>query len=183
LVDSPKFVAINVESGQAGEVPAPKRKYKKREKKEEKKESLTSSKDVQLLIDGIFTVVSLKGGEHWKLSKIESEQIAQPLTNILEKHNLLEKVGNISDGMALVIATISIVIPRILISKMQKPTNKKVEVLKKDGAIRPNGTDTGEKNDKGNSNVTLPNNVGNGTRGNKPNDNEFIKAVSPSIYG
>lgn len=182
VVEAPEFVPIAID-GKSEEAPKPKRKYKKREKKTDKKET-TDIKDVQMLIEGIFTVVSLKGGEHWKLQSKESEQIAIPLTNILEKNNLIEKVGNVSDGMGLIIACISIVVPRLLISKMQKP-NKTREVLEKNGAVRSNTGvtgDAGKKDNKGNNIGESRENVAVSTKRNESVNNEFINTISPPIY-
>lgn len=133
------------------EIPSPKpREVKKREyTKRKTKAGAVGSEQISALLDGIFNVVSLKGGQHWKLNEGESEQISIPLSNILEKMNLLERVTNISDGLALIIATSSIVIPRALITiQIEKNKQPNKEVKKVESRPIENGN-----NNKPNSNV------------------------------
>jgi hypothetical protein len=75
----------------------------------------------------------MKAGTHWQVSSDEAEQVSKPLSNILKKANLLEKVSNVSDGAMLIIALATISIPRIIISQQTKPKeSKRKEAIKKE---------------------------------------------------
>ncbi len=92
--------------------------------------------DISSLLGGVGLVASLKFGGHWELSEDETKQIAEPLSKILGKYNLLGKVSEMSDPMALVIACGTIIAPRVMISMSEAKGNKKqLAVLTKNGAI------------------------------------------------
>jgi hypothetical protein len=126
------------------DVPKPKKRgrpagWRKDESKkvEEKKVEGLSANDVTPILQGLFGLVSLKAGEHWNISNQEAEQVAKPLCNILVKLNLSEKVSNISDGTALVIALLTIVAPRVILTASAKKVEKKVvEGVSEDEKIR-----------------------------------------------
>jgi hypothetical protein len=99
--------------------------------KKEKETKLKTS-DISPLISTVFSLVSLKAGEHWSLSDVEAESISKPLCNILDKLNLTEKVSNLSDGAGLVLALIVIVAPRVMISASLKKETKE-KVIEKNG--------------------------------------------------
>lgn len=110
-------------------------------RKAKSKETGISTNDISMLISGMFSLVSLKAGEHWNVSQDEANTISKPLENILRKMDLLEKVSNISDGAMLVFAVSSITIPRLLISNEMMKASRKLnaEQIKKGGIIK-NGT-------------------------------------------
>jgi len=181
LVESPKpeYAPIEIGTESSSEIAKPKRKYKKRKTK--KDEEKNSSEDIQKLLEGVFSVISLKAGQHWQLTPAESKQIADPLSNILEKHNLLEKAESMSDGVALIVACVSIVLPRILISKMNKPAKIK-EVMKNNGAI--NTRKTSDKSSESSTSTTTKsrNNAGNSDKGAEPTLGEYVNSLSPQFY-
>jgi hypothetical protein len=111
---------------------------KPRKKREPKKETILKTEDLNAILQGVFGLVALKGGEHWTINNKESEMISKPLLNIIEKLDLAEKISNISDGTALVIAILTIVAPRVIVSVHQSKQ-------KKDGIQVLNG---GGDNDK-----------------------------------
>jgi hypothetical protein len=95
--------------------------------------------DVSQLIQGVFGLISLKAGAHWNVSQAEADQISSPLCNILAKMNVLEKVATVSDGAALVVAAVSIVVPRVVITAAQvKDKKAKKEDVKNAGNQQSN---------------------------------------------
>jgi hypothetical protein len=179
LNEIPKSIEIEV-VGNQNDVPKPKRKYKPRESKTPNKEnenkSIDNTKDIQMLIEGTFAIVALKAGQHWVVSPAESIQIAKPLSNILNKYNLADKVSTVSDPIALLIACGMIVFPRLMIGKMTDEKKQK-EVLKNNGAI----TESKPKQQERNNSNTSGQNTGTSNSTNQPNLYESIVALSNQV--
>lgn len=72
----------------------------------------------------VFTVASLKLGEHWQIEDIEAESIATPLDKVLSNYNISDKVANVSAPIALLGATATIVLPRLIITTQITKTKK-----------------------------------------------------------
>jgi hypothetical protein len=139
---SPEVVTIEIEGGNPDSIPEPKakRKYNKRKTSEEKTATKSEMKEAEsdisdLLVMG-FGVVSLRAGDHWAIDKKEADSIAKPLSKILEKYNLMNKAQEASAPIALIMATASIVIPRIIITSMNSGDKKKEKVLKNNGVMK-----------------------------------------------
>ncbi|HEX9253022.1 MAG TPA: hypothetical protein VF870_12315, partial [Ignavibacteriaceae bacterium] len=129
--------------------------------------------EISTLIQTLTVIASLKFGEHWTIDEAESNSIATPLNSILNKFNLVDKIAGVSDGVALVVATVSIAIPRIIIQSQlnSQKSNKQMKVIKANG---------GMKDDTENSSTTISNtenNVG-GDTSSITSDGQFIKAIS-----
>lgn len=107
-------------------VPIPKVK-KDSKKKNVKKPIVLESQQVAVLIKSTFDILGSKQGyEIWKLDQAEVDQIAEPLTNVLKRVEVLEKTfSQYADICALLIAIGSIIIPRLLIQRDQKEKQKK----------------------------------------------------------
>jgi hypothetical protein len=99
---------------------------------------------ISALLQGVFSVVALKAGDHWNINKEESSAISEPLCRILERYNLAEKVAEMSDGAALVLALLTIVGGRIMLS-MQKKTHNDIlrEEAKTNGQPMQPNTEAG----------------------------------------
>lgn len=78
------------------------------------------SKDVtDMLTTFLVTVSSIgatKVGAHWVISKQEADAIAEPLSKILERLNLVDKLGAYADYIALGMALLIVVVPRAIMS-------------------------------------------------------------------
>ena len=108
-------------------------------------------------------VSSRPGQEHWLLLDSEVKAIAEPLTNILKDSNAFSSISEHSNAVALVIACITIILPRTIksITDISKKKKKEKEVKKNvelRGSQRKNIT-----NDKGNNGNTSTNGANNGT--------------------
>lgn len=182
--ESPQEIHIEIESEKSNDSTEStpevkqKRKYNKRKNKGETGETKSNKKsnefvsDISTFITTTFGFASMKFGEHWQVSNDESMTIAKPLCNILEKYDLLEKVSSVSDPVSLVIATATIVVPRIVISQMNKPKPKE-EVLKNNGGY--------SSDQKRNNNTSVSENVDRDTRENTPHDSNYIKSLYTEI--
>jgi hypothetical protein len=142
-----KVLAVNLVDLEVPEVKKP------RKKRETKKETILKTEDLNAILQGVFGLVALKGGEHWNIDIKESEMISKPLLNIIEKLDLSEKISNISDGTALVIALLTITAPRVIISVHQSKQKKEgIKVLQGGQGENDKGTkvadNSGENNQR-----------------------------------
>lgn len=179
LVESPNVVTVEIPNVE--NVDKPKRKYKPREKKEnnsnsKSKDNEIGKEEISSLLMGTFSLISMKGGEHWNISKSESDQIAQPLSNILKKLNIAEQVASFSDGAMLLMAVVTITLPRIILTKeLAKMNNeiKKKEIIENGGRVIKNGT---TKQESGNT-KEVSGNSDSGVQETKSHDGEFSKSI------
>lgn len=78
------------------------------------------SKDVTDMLTTFLVTVSAigatKAGAHWAISKQEADAISEPLSNILERLNLVDKLGVYADYIALGMALLIVVVPRVIMS-------------------------------------------------------------------
>lgn len=125
----------------------PKREYKKREKKTTapKQKSAIGTQEINSLVCGMFSLVAMKGGEHWAVTPDEANTISVPLNNIFEKMDISEQVAKFSDGVMLLIAIASITIPRILISNSTSKKSKE-EKIKSELEVKSVDKTTGNNN-------------------------------------
>lgn len=169
---SPAEVVVEIKTEEKSDqksVPKKKKTAKKQTKERTEKEKI---KDIQGLLEGVFMVVSLKAGPHWQLSEEESNQIATPLSRILDRYDLLSKASEVSDPVALVVATATIVFPRVMVSKMSAK-QKKADILKKNGVI----SDVKERN---NASDGRPD-IGTAKTTDQSHDGQFIKSIHNEI--
>ena len=134
---------------------AKQRKPKKVTKaKQNKKEETVDATQLNTLIKTVSGLVASRpGNAHWMLSDKEIDSITTPLVAMLKEMEVIEKVAEHSNALALSVACISVFAPRVMITVNQKKEVKKVErELKrtleppKDSNKKPGGG-----NDKGTS--------------------------------
>lgn len=169
--ETPKEVTVSLLDSEPVKTDKPKTKKKATKKKAlSAKDKNSQIKDIQALIEGVFSVVSIKAGEHWRLSPEESKQIAEPVSNILERYDLLKKVSEISDPVALVVAATTIIAPRFIISQMDAK-QKKAKVILQNGGGKVEGTIIKDNRTDGNTSTGKP----------TTDDGNFIKSLSNQI--
>ena len=129
-----------------------------------KTKEVIDTNQIETLIKTISVMVSSRPGqEHWLLLDSEVKAISEPLTNILKDSNAFNSISEHSNAVALVIACITIILPRTIKSitdiskkkKQEKEVKKNVELR---GSQRKNIT-----NDKRNNGNTTANDTHNGT--------------------
>lgn len=138
---------INSIGESINEIPVIKEVKKERKKRETKGDDLTSN--IKMLLETVFSVSSNFIGEHWKIEESEAEAIAVPLTKVLKKLNIADKVANVSDGFALVTAVGVVTIPRIIIT-VNDMKEKKRESEQNDRPEKRTINSSSERNNIGN---------------------------------
>lgn len=98
-----------------------------------KSKEVIDTSQIETLIKTVSVMVSSrKGQEHWLLLDSEVKAIAEPLTNILKDSNAFSSISEHSNAVALVIACITIILPRTIksVTDINAKKKKKREVLK-----------------------------------------------------
>lgn len=106
---------------------------KKRAPKQTKKEKQNASIDLLtgLICGGSDMVALVPNCGHWSITEEEGRTIAEPLAKVIEKNEHLQKVMEQSDSIALVLACVSVFVPRMYMSyTIMQEKKKKKEVLK-----------------------------------------------------
>ena len=129
-----------------------------------KTKEVIETSQIETLIKTLSVMVSSRQGqEHWLLLDSEVKAIAEPLTNILKDSSAFSSISEHSNAVALVIACITIILPRTIksISDINKKKKKEKEVLKN---VEPRRSKTKNiSNDTGNNRNTTANDTHNGT--------------------
>ena len=129
-----------------------------------KTKEVIETSQIETLIKTISVMVSSRQGqEHWLLLDSEVKAISEPLTNILKDSDAFSSISEHSNAVALVIACITIILPRTIksITDISKKKKKEKEVLKN---VEPRRSKTKNiSNDKGNNGNTSANGANNGT--------------------
>ena len=98
-----------------------------------KTKEVIDTTQIETLIKTISVMVSSRPGqEHWLLLDSEVKALAEPLTNILKDSNAFSSISEHSNAVALVIACITIILPRTIksVTDVSKKKKKEKEVRK-----------------------------------------------------
>ncbi|MCM3176221.1 hypothetical protein [Paenibacillus sp. MER 99-2] len=91
------------------------------------KELTQTAQMLSSLIKTLSDISSMRTGSHWQLSKEETDNIAKPLVGILDRYNLLEKIAQGSDMIALGTALSVAFAPRVMY-QLQLNKQRRVKV-------------------------------------------------------
>ena len=129
-----------------------------------KTKEVIDTNQIETLIKTISVMVSSRPGqEHWILLDSEVKALAEPLTNILKDSNAFSSISEHSNAVALVIACITIILPRTIksITDLSKKKKKEKEVKKN---VELRGSQTKNISDaKRNNRTTTANDKNNGS--------------------
>ena len=129
-----------------------------------KTKEVIETSQIETLIKTISVMVSSRQGqEHWLLLDSEVKAISEPLTNILKDSNAFSSISEHSNAVAVIVACITIILPRTIksISDINKKKKKEKEVLKN---VEPRRSKTKNiSDDKRNDRNTTANDKNNGT--------------------
>ena len=129
-----------------------------------KTKEVIDTTQIETLIKTISVMVSSRQGqEHWLLLDSEVKALAEPLTNILKDSDAFTSITEHSNAVALVIACITIILPRTIksITDINKKKKEKKEVLKN---VEPRTSQRKNiTNDKRNNGNTTANGANSGT--------------------
>ena len=98
-----------------------------------KTKEVIETNQIETLLKTVSVMISSrKGQEHWLLLDSEVKAIAEPLTNILKDSNAFSSISEHSNAVALVVACITIILPRTIksVTDINAKKKKKREVLK-----------------------------------------------------
>ena len=98
-----------------------------------KSKEVIETNQIETLLKTVSVMISSrKGQEHWLLLDSEVKAIAEPLTNILKDSNAFSSISEHSNAVALVLACITIILPRTIksVTDINAKKKKKREVLK-----------------------------------------------------
>lgn len=170
LVDDPN-AAIDIEENQDPAPAAPKNPTKRKRKEiqfEFKKEQLA------ILIKTSFDIIgSREGMEMWKLTQKESELIADPLSGLLAKNPMIDRItSEYGEWIALIVALGTVIVPRAFVMWAAKPDKK--EKIKPYVAIT-------ESNKKQTSNTATDGNKGRTAGSSDRKSNRESSAASANI--
>ena len=104
---------------------APDKKPKKVRKNKKQAPALPVEQVDALIVSLSGIVASRPKCEHWLISEQEAHTISEPLCNILDKYEVFNKVGSHSDAIALMVASVSVFLPRAMISIAMMKEGKK----------------------------------------------------------
>ena len=104
---------------------SPDKKPKKVRKNKKQVPALPVDQVDSLIVSLSGIVASRPHCEHWLISEQEAHTISQPLCNILDKYDVFNKVGTHSDAIALVVASVSVILPRAMLSMAMMKEGKK----------------------------------------------------------
>lgn len=122
----------------APEQPKPKRTRKK--KKEEPQ--IIDKANLNLMIAGLSAVIASRPDcEHWLMTEQEIDSITTPLCAMMAESEALKNMGQHANQIALVMACITVFMPRLMITAKKKKEKKEHE-------ITGNTVDTNVKSDR-----------------------------------
>lgn len=150
---------------------------KGKKKQATKQTEILDNNQLTILLMTIGNIAgSREGMEHWRLTQAECEQIALPLSNILKDSLSGESVEKYADHIALVVACMSIFIPRLVITVNKKKVRKQTN-----GVIKFNDKrKSGEPDKAGKTNVSNRKHNGE-TANNGENDDTGIPDILAGI--
>lgn len=153
---------------------AQKNTTKKTSKKKENKTIDTTQ--INVLIETVSAIIASRPGwEIWRLSTHEVEQITIPLTNILKKSEAFDGLSEYADHIALAVACITIIAPRMIITLQKQKEAKKFELTRQRTDTRPSKVDKAGEAISDSKPATRPTTVDN------QNDGAELSALIPSI--
>lgn len=108
--------------------PEPKKKPKKTRKAAAKKNDLVPAEQLDALLVTMSGIVAARPNcEHWAISQSEAHSITEPLCNILAKYEVVSKIGENADAIALATAAITVILPRAVMSYAMVKERKRIE--------------------------------------------------------
>lgn len=124
-----------------GEAPTPPKRKRNRSSstanakaKEAETKAADSTKQVAILLNTITAVAAMRVGEQWALRPEECQAIAEPLVKVLDRFDLMSKLGDYGDFIALGTALTIAFAPRIQYTAQVNKLRK--EQIAHENAIR-----------------------------------------------
>lgn len=98
---------------------------KKRTSRRRKKKTTVESESIEKLLMTVTGVIATRPNmTMWKMEQKEAKAIAEPLAEVLDKYNLASGIAENSAEISLIVASLSFVAPRMMISLAQRKEKK-----------------------------------------------------------
>ena len=128
-------------------VPTPatptKKTRKPRQQKKQNNTAFNADQISALFMSATAIVASREGFEMFALTKMECDQLATPIANMIAKSEKLSNAGEYADAIALVTASLIIFAPRIMMyfdqQKKKKAVKEGVKLVRKENPSAGNG--------------------------------------------
>ena len=133
----------HAQKSEGGQVSKPRKVNKA--KKNEPVSPVSKEQFVNLLVSTSAVVASRPNCQHWLLTEAEAESIVKPLMAIIAESEKLELITKNSNQIALVIACITVIAPRLFITIQQNKTTPRKE-KKPHGKVATQTTNNQEVN-------------------------------------
>lgn len=150
----PRLVTVELPNNQTEDEdispPKPKKKENRGRPKKttQKKVGLTKENLSAILKSTSDVLGSRDGWDMWKLDEKECNQLAEPLAKIMQRSSYLEKVTDeYGDYIALMIAAVVIILPRLMLQLKQNKEKKKENDIQRKKEIKKNGSESTRKPD------------------------------------
>lgn len=106
-------------------IPAPDTKPKPKKKKAtttptKANDAAITAEMLASLLGVTFNLLAVRMGPHWQLSQTEAMALAEPTTKIMARYDITKKTGAYADFIALGVAVMGIVIPKVMM-ELSKP--------------------------------------------------------------
>lgn len=99
---------------------------KKRVTRRRKKKTTVESESIEKLLMTVTGVVATRPHmEMWKMQQKEAKAIAEPLAEVLDKYDLASGIAENSAEISLIVASLSFVAPRIMLTVSQRKEKQK----------------------------------------------------------
>lgn len=104
---------------------------KVRKKKTDEQPNPIDKNSLNMLISSASVIIASRPNcEHWLLNEKEINSISEPLSKMIAESTALQNIGQYSNQIALVMACVTIIVPRLVITVSKVKENKKVERTK-----------------------------------------------------
>ena len=136
----------------------PKKKQQRKPRKAKKEESSFNAEQISALILSTSTIIASRPDMAvWALRPEEATQLATPIANMIQKSEALQKMGEYSDAIALVTASLVIFAPRAMVyhdqQKQKKAAKGVIKRVEKGKSESSNGKSDGGSNERNSTNV------------------------------
>ena len=145
LAAEPKTVEVKIPGAEEVDKPTPapsKKKKSSSSKPSGKADAAQTVENLKLVLEVVSNFLALKVDPEWKLSHGEMDQICEPLSRILSRHNASAKFNEYGDWIALLGACALIILPKMIIVSQKKKARKGGHLIANESRTPTNGGGT-----------------------------------------
>ena len=148
--------------------------------KKKTSEPVVDTSTLNMVIASLSTVVASRPGcEHWALTEKEINSISEPLSKMLQEYDAFSNIGQYSNQIALVMACVTVFMPRVFISLNKLKEKKKNVITGNTTDVSAGRIDTGRNIREEKTGDKKPT----GRNGGQSTTHGAINADDVSVYG